>query len=149
MAKKCYISSPYYFIFTLDAMLSDHIMNLHRGCQTSTQMIPSTSSLSSLSTFEQSVLINRLKLNPGENIDILPHDIMKKYIAYARRYVKPQLNAEACKEIQKYFLDLRQSNHGLDSTPITTRYGFVNLFKMSISTIFCYNHFKHKFDLKS
>ena len=97
-------------------------MNLHRGCQTSTQMIPSTSSLSSLSTFEQSVLINRLKLNPGENIDILPHDIMKKYIAYARRYVKPQLNAEACKEIQKYFLDLRQSNHGLDSTPITTRY---------------------------
>ena len=124
--QKNQLLSSYYFNFTLDAMLSDHIMNLHRGCQTSTQMIPSTSSLSSLSTFEQSVLINRLKLNPGENIDILPHDIMKKYIAYARRYVKPQLNAEACKEIQKYFLDLRQSNHGLDSTPITTRYVNIN-----------------------
>ena len=74
-----------------DAMLSDHIMNLHRGCKGSMTMIPSGTSLSSIfsATNEPTTLEERLKLKPGEQIDELPHEVMKKYIAYARRYVLP------------------------------------------------------------
>ena len=48
----------------------------------------STSSFSSLASTPQSnlSLIDSLKLKPNEDIDVLPHEIFEKYIAYARRY---------------------------------------------------------------
>ena len=58
---------------------------------------------------------------PGENLDLLPRDLMKKYIAYARKYVKPKLTPEACQVIQEFYMDLRSSHHSADATPMTTR----------------------------
>ncbi len=63
----------------------------------------------------------KLMPKPGENLDLLPRDLMKKYIAYARKYVKPKLTPEAGKVIQDFYKDLRASYQSSDSTPITTR----------------------------
>lgn len=45
-------------------------------------------------------LENRLKLSKDENLDLLPPFLLRKYIAYARQYVKPKMSAEAASEIQ-------------------------------------------------
>ena len=51
----------------------------------------------------------------------MPPELMKKYIAYARQYVKPQLSHEAAEVIQQFYIELRQNHHGADGTPVTTR----------------------------
>lgn len=100
----------------LDSLLSDHIMGLHGGGSSTSRLGSSTASLTSSNT-----LSNRLLTKPGEQVDHLPHDLMKKYIAYARRYVFPKLSAEAAQVIQRFYLQLRENHHSSDATPITTR----------------------------
>lgn len=42
-----------------------------------------------------------------ENINILPPLALRKYISYARQYVKPKLTKEAGAMLQNYYLELR------------------------------------------
>ena len=46
---------------------------------------------------------------------------MKKYIAYARKYVHPKLNPDACKIVQDFYIQLRENHQRSDATPMTTR----------------------------
>lgn len=101
----------------LDCKLSDHIMNLHR--KSSDSMI--SSSLSSNSLLASDTLSAKLIQKPDEVLDLLPRDLMKKYIAYARKYVKPKLTSEAAQVIQDFYMELRRTHQSSDATPITTR----------------------------
>ena len=113
----------------MDALLSDHIMSLHRKrpklgpgessfatCQSS--IIDTSNPSDSLAELS---LKGRLKKRPNEDINGVPPHLLRKYIAYARRYVFPKLTAEACKVIQDFYLELRQRYQTKDSTPITLR----------------------------
>lgn len=63
----------------------------------------------------------RLKAN-GEQLDILPHVLLRKYIAYARKYVpSPRLSAQAAQVLQHFYLELRRQHQTQDATPVTTR----------------------------
>lgn len=66
-------------------------------------------------------LSSKLVPKPEEVLDLLPRDLMKKYIAYARKYVKPKLTPEAAGVIQEFYLELRANYQSSDATPITTR----------------------------
>lgn len=50
-------------------------------------------------------------------------DLLRKYIAYARKYVKPQLTEEAEKIIREYYIELRKKSAEKEEAPlaITTR----------------------------
>lgn len=56
-----------------------------------------------------------------KTLDLLPMPLLRKYIAYARKYVHPILEPEAKNEIKQFYLHLRSSNHDQDATPITAR----------------------------
>ncbi len=58
---------------------------------------------------------------PGEAFDPIPHQLLRKYVGYARHYVHPTLSAEAAQVLQDFYLELRKQNQTADSTPITTR----------------------------
>lgn len=62
----------------------------------------------------------RLRLD-GEEVDLLPAQLLRKYIAYAREYVHPTLDEEAMKEVEEFYLHLRSSQYTSDSTPVTPR----------------------------
>ncbi len=58
--------------------------------------------------------------------DIIPPNLLRKYIAYARQKIKPALTNEAVEEIKEFYVKLRnQSSHISDSVikpiPITAR----------------------------
>lgn len=55
------------------------------------------------------------------NADLLPSQLLRKYIAYAREYVHPVLDEEAKMEINHFYMHLRASQYTNDSTPITPR----------------------------
>ena len=57
----------------------------------------------------------------GETVDPIPVCLLRKYISYARQYVRPVLSPEAAKIIQVFYLSLRAQAHTADTTPITTR----------------------------
>lgn len=64
----------------------------------------------------------RLKIRPGENIDLVPQELLRKYIAYVRKYVpSPKLSEKAGQILQKFYLELRMQHRDKESTPVTTR----------------------------
>ena len=46
---------------------------------------------------------------------VLPRDLLKKYIAYARRYVKPKLTEEAKTKLVGFYVEMRAKSQGAES----------------------------------
>uniref|UniRef100_A0A1B6E6T6 Uncharacterized protein n=2 Tax=Clastoptera arizonana TaxID=38151 RepID=A0A1B6E6T6_9HEMI len=61
-------------------------------------------------------------MSPTDNMDLLPHPLLRKYIAYARKYVStPRLSDKAARVLQHFYLELRKQHQTSDCTPVTTR----------------------------
>ena len=56
----------------------------------------------------------------NDSMEILSHDIMRKYISYAHAYCHPRLTPEAAEVLQTFYLELR-SRAPADGTPVTAR----------------------------
>ncbi|KAG6975532.1 hypothetical protein JG688_00002299 [Phytophthora aleatoria] len=124
-----------------DRLLSEHVMNSHaRGKRKSRKRTRDSSSWSSNSYADEPpgngyedaqgsgrrMLSHRLRQNASEyTMNPIPLYFVRKFIAYARRYVHPRLSSEAAAVLQKKYLDLRSAGEGqqnpTDSIPITTR----------------------------
>lgn len=64
-------------------------------------------------------LMVRLTVQPGEEVDLLSPVNLRRYIAYARRYVHPKLGVEAKHVLGEYYRQLRTEPPS-ESSPITT-----------------------------
>ena len=84
-------------------------------------MLKMSFSLRNMFSFYFIFFRERLKFLPDEEVDIISHHLIRKYIAYARQYVKPVLSKEAAAVIKEYYLKLRVKHRTIDSTPVTTR----------------------------
>jgi DNA helicase MCM8 len=60
-------------------------------------------------------------LQNSEEIDHLPHSLFRKYIAYAQKYVSPQLSEEAKHVLREFYFKLRKQFQNGECTPVTTR----------------------------
>ncbi|XP_058454183.1 DNA helicase MCM8 [Malaya genurostris] len=70
---------------------------------------------------EGAPLQDRLKLRGGEKLDLLPPELLQKYIAYARKNVNPKLTEEAADAIKHFYEALISAQQGMDKLPVTTR----------------------------
>ncbi|NWR73937.1 MCM8 helicase, partial [Centropus unirufus] len=108
-----------------DHLLSEHVMAIRAGkqaaCSSAVVTRTNTQDRSVLEVLSDRPLLERLKVLPGENFDPIPHQLLRKYVGYARQYVHPRLSPEAAQVLQEFYLELRKQNQGIDSTPITTR----------------------------
>ncbi|VVB84028.1 Minichromosome maintenance protein MCM [uncultured archaeon] len=68
-------------------------------------------------------VLNEHKME-GEGM-FVPRDLFRKYVAYAKQRIKPELSDEAIKEIKEFYVDLRNqpiaSEGGLRPIPISAR----------------------------
>jgi len=116
----------------MDKLISNHIIEMHSDGSRKRKQVPIkrepnsnnssnnfTQSSTSSTTQQQIPLQQRLVITPGE-LDLLPQQILRKYISYAKKYVSPVLTIEAKKVIQDFYLKLR-SESSSDSMPVTTR----------------------------
>ncbi|XP_012494711.1 PREDICTED: DNA helicase MCM8 isoform X1 [Propithecus coquereli] len=110
-----------------DHLLSEHVIAIRAGKQrtvssaTVARMNSQDSNTSILEVVSEKPLSERLKVVPGETIDPIPHQLLRKYIGYARQYVYPRLSTEAAQVLQDFYLELRKQSQRLNSSPITTR----------------------------
>uniref|UniRef100_A0A0A9VT68 DNA helicase MCM8 n=2 Tax=Lygus hesperus TaxID=30085 RepID=A0A0A9VT68_LYGHE len=115
----------------MDCLLSEHVLALHTGARSNSENVslrttfhedPNESLNLNVSCVPQMRLINRLKILPGEAVELVPQELLRKYIAYVRKYVPcPKLSPEAGQVLQNFYLELRGSHRDKDSTPVTTR----------------------------
>ncbi|HVA83048.1 MAG TPA: minichromosome maintenance protein MCM [Candidatus Aquilonibacter sp.] len=63
-------------------------------------------------------------------------DILRKYVAYAKKHVRPRLTPEATSRIEAYYLDLRKLGMKSGATPITPRQieGLIRMAEASAKT---------------
>ena len=63
-------------------------------------------------------------INIGENM-LIPREIFRKYVAYAKQRIKPELTQEAIEKIKKFYIDLRNkpvsSESAVRPIPISAR----------------------------
>uniref|UniRef100_A0A8D2PE56 DNA helicase MCM8 n=1 Tax=Zosterops lateralis melanops TaxID=1220523 RepID=A0A8D2PE56_ZOSLA len=108
-----------------DHLLSEHVMAMRAGrraaCSSATVTRAGSQEHSVLQATSDRPLLQRLKVSTGENFDAIPHQLLRKYVGYARQYVHPTLSPEAAQVLQEFYLELRKQNQAADSTPITTR----------------------------
>ena len=113
-----------------DSLLSEHVMSFHTraGAGAGPGQAGANLNRESLARVRPNVgdqgsktLVERLSPEPGEVVDPLPPPCLKKYIAYARRYVHPKLSKPAAKVLQTFYLELRSQHQTQDCVPITTR----------------------------
>ena len=66
----------------------------------------------------------REHLNEGQDM-LIPRNLFRKYVAYAKQRVKPKLSEDAIREIEKFYIDLRNSAISSESSlrpiPISAR----------------------------
>ncbi|XP_065348176.1 DNA helicase MCM8 isoform X2 [Cloeon dipterum] len=106
----------------LDSLLSEHIMALHSGKKMKMGSLDRSRADSQLSSFSADVpLSERLKQPQAEQLDLIPPQLLRKYIAYAKKNVHPKLSKEAAEVLQQFYLKLRSQRGHQDCTPVTTR----------------------------
>ncbi|XP_073062916.1 probable DNA helicase MCM8 isoform X1 [Primulina eburnea] len=112
----------------LDKRLSEHVMSLHAGnghaSPSGKRLCREPRDIRGVDmTLKSGSLIMRLRLDPKKESDFapLPSPLLRKYIAYARTFVFPRMTKPAADILQKFYLQLRDHNTSLDSTPITAR----------------------------
>ncbi|KAJ1778707.1 DNA replication licensing factor mcm8, partial [Coemansia sp. RSA 2523] len=105
----------------MDRFLSEHVMALHSGNRSSRDQSASQCVQQAEDESATGSLQNSLRARPGEKIDFIPPPLLRKYVAYARKYVHPRLTPGATQKLQEFYLELRRSHRKIDSTPITTR----------------------------
>ncbi|KAJ1960277.1 DNA replication licensing factor mcm8 [Dispira parvispora] len=111
-----------------DQFLSEHVMLMHTGNDPlkDQALLSQRSQLQATSDVmrEQgttSPLLDKIMMRPDESLDLVPPPLLRKYIAYARKYVQPRLSKDATEVLQEFYLKLRTNRQSVDSTPITTR----------------------------
>ncbi|KAI9916146.1 hypothetical protein PsorP6_016956 [Peronosclerospora sorghi] len=123
-----------------DRLLSEHVMNSHKRKRKRTRDRSASNSAWTSDSYaderrdcyNETVNVNhcsisrRLRHNATESsMNPIPLYFVRKFIAYARRYVHPRLSAEAATVLQKKYLELRAAgeghSHSTESIPITTR----------------------------
>lgn len=106
----------------LDSLLSEHVMALHSGIKWRGEIQQQSGGVLDCSGEETEQPVHvRLKLRPGESMDFLPHQLFRKYVMYARKYVQSRITPQAASVLQKFYLYLRRQHQSNDCTPITTR----------------------------
>ncbi|KAI9146044.1 MCM2/3/5 family-domain-containing protein [Paraphysoderma sedebokerense] len=105
----------------MDQFLSDHIMAMHAGKKHDVMRKWESKASSLDDAVDDRPLSERLKIGADEDFEPIPLPLLRKYIAYARKYVHPRLSAEAAEVLQNFYLTLRKKYRCPDSTPITTR----------------------------
>ncbi|CAL8091791.1 unnamed protein product [Orchesella dallaii] len=101
-----------------DLQIIEHMMEIRK----TTRISPSQNGRPESNDSEFPLrFIDKVTIQRHEVLDLIPHVLLRKYIAYAKQYVKPRITSDAAALLKKYYINLRLTHRGLDSTPVTAR----------------------------
>jgi DNA helicase MCM8 len=98
----------------MDSFLAKHVMNLHSGGF-------NNMNLDNEDVEESDTFFKRIKCGSKDSFEAIPSSVLRKYIAYAKKFINPKLSIEAAALLQDYYLHIRKTFTSMDSLPVTTR----------------------------
>ncbi|XP_031846234.1 DNA helicase MCM8-like isoform X2 [Nomia melanderi] len=103
----------------VDDLLCKHVMSIHTGSKMINEKQINASQGIDISDINKLTLRDKLESYVTENA--IPQSILRKYISYARQYVKPTLTTEAATVLQNYYLQLRRKNSKFSGLSVYNR----------------------------
>lgn len=106
-----------------DSILSEHVMMLHTG--SGVQNVRSNKNEYIKNRIKtdanQSLLKNKLMRSIG-SVNVIPQSSLRKYISYAKQFVKPKLSKKSADILKEFYLDLRKMGADtVEDVPICAR----------------------------
>ena len=96
--------------------LTRHVISLHSGGKE-----PMAMNADDLLTLHNDGVETRLRGARYRREELIPADLIGKYITYAKRHIRPRLTQEASDAILTYYVQLRKASDAKDAMLITTR----------------------------
>ncbi|KAF5294396.1 hypothetical protein FQR65_LT10761 [Abscondita terminalis] len=96
-----------------DKLVSERVLGLHRNNK--------QRDLKNHTGTVTDCLEERLRFHGDEGSELLDHQVLRKYIAYAQKYVHPVINSEAQDILKNFYLELRRYCQIHNCSPITPR----------------------------
>lgn len=56
------------------------------------------------------------------NQDLIPHDLLKKYLIYSKRFVRPKLSEIDQDKVTQFYADIRRESNVVGGIPIAVRH---------------------------
>lgn len=79
--------------------------------------------LEELNTFvKQDLMEDKIDMQINENKEKMPQDLLKKYLIYARRFIKPKLSEIDKDKIMNFYADIRRESSVAGGIPIAVRH---------------------------
>ncbi|CAK9808892.1 DNA helicase MCM8 [Anthophora quadrimaculata] len=104
-----------------DDLLCKHVMSIHGDLNAIDNSQRSTYQHTDILNVNKCSLREKLVSSVAKSKNIIPQSILRKYIAYARQYVKPKLTRKAATILQNYYLDLRANNNKFGGLSVCNR----------------------------
>ncbi|CAK9805968.1 DNA helicase MCM8 [Anthophora plagiata] len=104
-----------------DDLLCKHVMSIHGDLNAINNSQRSTFQHTGILNTDKCSLREKLVSSVAKSTNIIPQSILRKYIAYARQYVKPKLTRKAATILQNYYLDLRAKNNKFGGLSVCNR----------------------------
>lgn len=68
----------------------------------------------------KSLLPNNKMVNDNQNL--IPHDLLKKYLIYSKRFTKPKLSEIDQDKVTQFYADIRRESNVVGGIPIAVRH---------------------------
>ena len=105
----------------MDLFISEHIMKTHSGNLNKSNAKWGSQKQNQDLNLGETNLLARLQINTQETFDPIPQALLRKYVAYARKFIQPVLSKDAGQVLKSFYLELRSKYRTSDAIPITTR----------------------------
>jgi len=57
-----------------------------------------------------------------EKADLIPHDLLKKYLIYSKRFIRPKLSEIDQDKVTQFYADIRRESNVVGGAPIAVRH---------------------------
>jgi DNA helicase MCM8 len=112
-----------------DTALTNHLLNIRSSKNPRGVFLDQAFHHNSISSYPEALatpadssLASRLCPPANKRLDPVPHQIFRKYVAYARANCHPVLSRDAAEVLQNFYVDLRKNQgSSSDAVPITMR----------------------------
>lgn len=106
-----------------DSILSEHVMMLHTSCNLQKNSSAKTEYIQNrIKANNQQSSLKKKLMGSISSVNVIPPSSLRKYISYARQYVKPKLSKKSADILKNFYLDLRKiGGDTVEDMPICAR----------------------------
>lgn len=110
--------------FVINSHIKNHPVVLQQNQQRENQVLneeESKQQQEEVDNYLKETLLPNNRMN-NDSDDLIPHDLLKKYIIYSKRFMKPKLSEIDTDKVTQFYADIRRESNIVGGIPIAVRH---------------------------